>query len=179
MKVIIKCFAVFVVIVSIFLLFFQIKVNRELKAKNTTLSLEKEVLKTNNDTYEYLNSLTVESFEKKISNKNDLLVYIGNSECSDCSFFSKTLKNEVETFPLKNSLYLVDITKLHQNTKDWVKFKKKYGFEQTPAFLLFKGGKVKSMIQWNEKKGLSPQSFHNWLTLNGSDIQGFENENKS
>lgn len=35
------------------------------------------------------------------------------------------------------------------------------------------------MIQWNEKKGLSPQSFHNWLTLNGSDIQGFENENKS
>ncbi|WP_260314310.1 hypothetical protein [Lactococcus lactis] len=65
MKVIIKWFAFFLVIVSIFLLFFQIKVNRELKAKNTTLSIEKEVLKTNNDTYEYLNSLTVESFEKK------------------------------------------------------------------------------------------------------------------
>ncbi|HAP5503538.1 TPA: thioredoxin, partial [Enterococcus faecalis] len=98
-------------------------------------------------------------------------VYIGNSECADCSTFSKNLKNEVNNFPLKNSLYLVEISRLHRNKKKWTEFKLKYGFDQTPAFILFKNGKVNSMIQWDEKKGLSSDSFHRWLEENRNDIE--------
>jgi hypothetical protein len=38
-------------------------------------------------------------------------------------------------------------------------FKRKYGFSQSPAFLLFKNGKIQSMIEWFEQKGLSPEEF--------------------
>ncbi|MRI76217.1 thioredoxin, partial [Enterococcus mundtii] len=53
----------------------------------------------------------------------------------------------------------------------WAEFKLKYGFDQTPAFILFKNGKVNSMIQWDEKKGLSSDSFHRWLEENRNDIE--------
>ena len=38
-------------------------------------------------------------------------------------------------------------------------------------FALFKNGKVNSMIQWDEKKGLSSDSFHRWLEENRNDIE--------
>lgn len=161
----------------VFLIFFLMIVlflfekNRELEEANSTIKMEKQILSDNISSFEYLNSLTIDSFEKKVAEGDDLFVYIGNSECSDCSIFSKTLKKEVETFPLKNSLYLVEISSIHSDNKRWLDFKKKYNFEQTPAFLLFKNGEIKSMIEWTEQEGLSSEAFHNWLKSNESVIK--------
>ena len=162
---------ILIALASISIILFLYSNNRELKKANTMLQLEKQVLIDNTDSFEYLNSITVDTFENRIKNKEDIFVYIGNSECADCSTFSKNLKNEVNNFPLKNSLYLVEISRLHRNKKKWTEFKLKYGFDQTPAFILFKNGKVISMIQWDEKKGLSSDSFHRWLEENRNDIE--------
>ncbi|WP_373193075.1 DUF6568 family protein [Enterococcus sp. RIT-PI-f] len=159
------------ILAVVIIMFVLLRDNTELKRENSTLELEKQVLIDNTDTYEYLNSITIDNFENKVKNKENILVYIGNSLCSDCSKFSKTLKDEVENFPLKNSLYLVEITNLHKNKKQWLAFKERYGFDQTPAFILFEKGEIKTMIQWNEKSGLSPESFHKWLEENRSDIE--------
>lgn len=150
------------------LLSFQfIKSNNGLKKQNAILKLEKEQLSANLITYDNLNSLTLETLENRLAKKDNLLIYISNSKCADCSFFSSTLNKEIkENQYLRNSLYLVDVTKLHDNKKEWLQFKQKYQFDQTPAFLLFKNGKIKSVIQWDENNGLSPSSFHDWLEKN-------------
>ncbi|HGE7610171.1 thioredoxin family protein [Bacillus thuringiensis] len=171
-----KKYGVLGVIIIIFLLsiFFLYRENTVLKRNNSTLEIEKQIVIDNTGSYDYLNSITVDSFEKRIKNGDDIFVYIGNSQCSDCSFFSKILEKEVKTFPLKDSLYLVNISNIHQDKNRWLAFKKKYGFDQTPAFLLFQQGKVKSMIQWDEKNGLSEEIFHNWLEENETFIRKLE-----
>ncbi|PYE95690.1 thioredoxin family protein [Bacillus sp. 196mf] len=171
-----KKYGVLGVIIIIFLLsiFFLYRENTVLKRNNSTLEIEKQIVIDNTGSYDYLNSITVDSFEKRIKNGDDIFVYIGNSQCSDCSFFSKILEKEVKTFPLKDSLYLVNISNIHQDKNRWLAFKKRYGFDQTPAFLLFQQGKVKSMIQWDEKNGLSEEIFHNWLEENETFIRKLE-----
>lgn len=140
--------------------------NKKLKVTNNDLKVEKEILTNNLESYELLNSMTVDNFEDRVNSKQNLFVYISNRECSDCSTFSKSLKDEIESSNIKNSLYLVDIQKLHQDKDNWLKFKKRYNIQQTPAFLLFEEGKVKSVIQWDENKGLSSESFHDWIDVN-------------
>jgi|GEM_PF-1999095 len=154
------------------IMFFLFEKNKELEKANSTLKIEKQILSDNTSAFEYLNSLTIDSFEKRVAEGDDLFVYVGkNSECNDCSIFSKTLKKEVETFPLKNSLYFVEISSIHSDKERWLDFKKRYGFNQTPAFLLFQNGEIKSMIEWTEQDGLSSEAFHNWLERNESFIK--------
>lgn len=153
--------------VSLFLL----NDNNQLKKENNTLQIEKQIIADNSETFEYLNSITLENFNKKVDRKEDIFVYIGNSECSDCSNFSKILKKEVEEFPLKESLYLLNITKFHNQTSKWLEFKEQFHFNQTPAFLIIQDGKTKSIIEWDKNKGLTQKQFHAWLEKNKKDIQ--------
>lgn len=155
-----------ITIIFLIICFNLLKENKQLKATNNDLNIEKEILTNNLESYDLLNSITVDNFEDRVTNKQDLFVYVSNSECSDCSTFSKTLKHEIESSNIKNNLYLVNIQKLHQDKENWLKFKRKYNIHQTPAFLLFEEGKLKSMIEWDEKKGLSSEAFHKWLDMN-------------
>lgn len=164
-----------IVVFCFTMIFFLLSENKELRTNNSALAIEKQVVVDNTDTYGYLNSITVDSFEKKVRDGDNLFVYIGNSVCTDCSVFSETLKNEVENFPLKHSLSLVEISGIHPDKKRWLDFKSKYGFDQTPSFLLIQNGKVTSMIEWDENDGLSSETFHSWLEENKSFIQQLEN----
>lgn len=158
---VIAVFLVFAIVLMVLLVN-----NNSQEKKIENLENEKQILVSNTATFAYLNSLTVDSFEKRVNSGDSLFVYIGNSECPDCSFFSKTLEHEVKTFPLSDSLYFVDGRTLHQNENKWLAFKEKYHFDQTPAFLLFSKGKEVSVIQWDEKNGLSEEEFHSWLIEN-------------
>lgn len=157
-------------IVFVVLSLFLIQTNHTQKDEIKALENEKQVLIDNNDTFNYLNSLTIESFEQKVKSGEELFVYIGNSECPDCSFFAKTLEKEVKTFPLSNALYFVNGRELRQDKTKWLNFKKRYQFEQTPAFLIFSKGQLLSIIQWSEKSGLSDTEFHDWLLKNKQKI---------
>lgn len=56
----------------VFLIFFLMIVlflfekNRELEKVNSTIKMEKQILSDNISSFEYLNSLTIDSFEKKL-----------------------------------------------------------------------------------------------------------------
>lgn len=98
-----------------------------------------------------------------------MLIVKGNRSHNTAAF--TTPYNFCQKKCCHSTLYLVEISRLHRNKKKWTEFKLKYGFDQTPAFILFKNGKVNSMIQWDEKKGLSSDSFHRWLEENRNDIE--------
>ena len=53
------------------------------------------------------------------------------------------------------------------NTEEtWQNFKRKYGFTQTPAILIYQDGNLKSMIEWDSEEGLSKERLVEWLTYN-------------
>lgn len=118
-------------------------------------------------TYKYLNSLTVNSFERKINRKNDVtFAYIGNNECSDCSFFFPTLKRTLVNKKLINNIFYVNVEFLHRNKSSWLGFKKRYNFNQTPCLILFKNKKIISKLEWNSERGISERELNSWLEKN-------------
>ncbi|RXA85800.1 thioredoxin, partial [Enterococcus faecalis] len=54
---------ILIALASISIILFLYSNNRELKKANTMLQLEKQVLIDNTDSFEYLNSITVDTFE--------------------------------------------------------------------------------------------------------------------
>ncbi|HFM7095356.1 TPA: thioredoxin, partial [Enterococcus faecium] len=60
---------ILIALASISIILFLYSNNRELKKANTMLQLEKQVLIDNTDSFEYLNSITVDTFENRIKNK--------------------------------------------------------------------------------------------------------------
>ena len=64
---------ILIALASISIILFLYSNNRELKKANTMLQLEKQVLIDNTDSFEYLNSITVDTFENRIKNKEDIL----------------------------------------------------------------------------------------------------------
>lgn len=123
-------------------------------------------------TYRYLNSLTVNSFEQKINKKNNVtFAYIGNNECSDCSFFFPTLKKTLVNKKLTDNIFYVNAQFLHRNKRSWLAFKKRYHFSQTPCLILFKNKKIISKLEWNPEKGIPESELNSWLEKNSNLIK--------
>lgn len=119
-----------------------------------------------------LNTLTVESFNKKVEKgKNTIFVYIGNGNCSDCSFFDPILIKNLKNRKIINFVYYVDCEYLHKKRKEWYSFKKKYNFDQTPCLMLFKNGKRVSKLEWIPEKGISEHKLVSWLDENSKLIK--------
>lgn len=120
--------------------------------------------KTNTTVYKELNSITIPTFEKKISDKRDFLVYIGRPTCSDCNLFDPILVNELKKEDMTSNVVFLNVAwERQKGWTSWVQFKKKYGFKQTPAIIHYHNGKVLSIIQWGNNKGISKGDLHLWL----------------
>ncbi len=67
-------------------------------------------------------------------------------------------------------MYFINITALHHHSGQWSSFKRKYGFSQTPAFIVFKNGSNFQMIQWSSQNGLSSSALQRWISKNKKTI---------
>lgn len=121
--------------------------------------------KTNTSVYKNLNSITIPTFENNVSDKRNFLVYIGRPTCSDCNLFDSILVNELKKEDMTSNVVFLNVAwERQKGWKSWVQFKKKYGFNQTPAIIHYHNGKVLSIIQWGNNKGISKEDLHLWLT---------------
>lgn len=120
---------------------------------------------TNTLIYKDLNSITVPSFKKMVAEKNNFIVYIGRPTCSDCNLFDPILINELKKEHMTTQVTFLNVAWERQKKwATWVQFKKNYGFEQTPALIHYRNGKVFSIIQWEQNNGISREALHLWLT---------------
>ncbi|MGC6174895.1 thioredoxin family protein [Lacrimispora sp. 38-1] len=135
--------------------------------KHIRLVQELETTKSNIDnTYEYLDSITVKSFENKVRDGENLCVYIGRAGCGDCNIFDPILRSTVEKYNIISTFKYINVQKYRSEDLDrWEQFKSKYGFTQTPALLIISKGKIVDMIEWNDS-GLSQKRLVNWLEKN-------------
>ena len=79
----IKIFLRFFLISSLVLNIFQIQKNIEFKSKYEECSAEFS------PTYKYLDSLTIDSFEREVNSGRRIIIYIGRPDCNDCIVFEK------------------------------------------------------------------------------------------
>lgn len=116
--------------------------------------------------YHYLNSLTIPNFEKKVSDKEDFIAYVGRPNCGDCQLFEPqfiTLINDYDT----DNMWYINVKKLREdNLEKWAVFKEQYGFTQTPAIIHFSNGSIQDMIEWQDNKGLPLTDLKKWLIKN-------------
>lgn len=119
-------------------------------------------------TYNYLNSITIRNFKNAIEEKRDMIVYVGRPDCSDCNYFEPTFREVINQYNLFEDIYYLNVKNYREsNTEEtWQNFKRKYGFTQTPAILIYQDGNLKSMIEWDSEEGLSKERLVEWLTYN-------------
>ncbi|MEI5994340.1 DUF6568 family protein [Candidatus Enterococcus mansonii] len=134
----------------------------KVKQVNESLKIEQ----TNIEIYQDVVSFPLETFEYKFSKGDLMLVYMGNFECSDCSTFSPVFKEKFKKHNLKNKLIYVECSYLRSNKSEWLKFKEKYSFKQTPSFIIYKNSSILSSIEWDDVNGLNEETFDNWLLEN-------------
>ena len=117
-------------------------------------------------TFEYMDTLTVDSFIEKIEAGETMCVYIGRATCNDCNLFERILKDVVNTYDFRIPTFYVSVEQYRKsNMERWEVFKKNYNFSQTPAFLLYKESKFIDSIEWNND-GISENELVEWLKKN-------------
>ncbi|WIM40021.1 thioredoxin family protein [Paenibacillus sp. PK4536] len=155
---------IFLGIILIISLFFSVYFyNENIKLKKNMIDLKESI----SNTYNYLDSITVTNFEKKVVNKEKFIVYIGRPDCNDCLFFEPMFEKFVYANDLNNKIVYLNIRDYRaENEKRWNEFKRKYGFQQTPAIIYFEDGKNKNVIEWSNEKGLPIDDLKKWLKNN-------------
>lgn len=151
-------------------IFFILSLVSNIYIYNQNHKLQKDIVELKesiSNTYNYLDSITVENFEEKVKNKEKFIVYIGRPDCSDCLFFDPMFEKFVHQKHLNDKIIYLNIRNYRaEDKKRWDDFKSKYGFNQTPAIIYFEDGKNKSIIEWNNEKGLPILDLETWLKNN-------------
>lgn len=92
---------------------------------------------TNKGFYEIL---TYSEVENKINNKESFILYIGQSQCSYCKQYEKSLKRVVDKYNVK--VYYIDIGKDSISVEDRSLLSKNIDFSGTPTTVFIKNGEV-------------------------------------
>lgn len=150
-----------IIIVVSSVLIIKIMDNNKLKERTTLLEKRVVSLKYN----PYLNNIRIEAIDTLRSAGMDFIVYFDRSDCSDCELFDP-LFNQYLNEKQISTIYRVDVKdkKMNLNDKEWGKFKKKYGFSQTPAFIYYSGNQINSIVEQEDDKPLSIKMFDKWYS---------------
>ena len=107
-----------------------------LSAENT-----KRLEDTYSDIYFHLDSLTVESFKKRVANGDTVYAYIGRPSCGDCNAFEPMFKRYIASRNLNGKIYFVNVHRLHQDKEAWTAFRQQYKLGGTPVLAKYSKGK--------------------------------------
>ncbi len=119
------------------------------------------------ETYEYLDSITVNNFERRVASGDDFYVYVGRPDCGDCLLFEPMFRDVVDNYGVEDKLLYLNVKGFKENNEDkWEPFKSKYGFTQVPALIHFKDGKNINIVEWDTEEGLSETRLIDWLQTN-------------
>lgn len=140
----------------------------ENQKKEISLLLKNERL--NLKIYKEFISYPLETFETQFSSGKKGFVYIGNAECPDCSSFYPVLLKVIRKYNLSDKIAYVEGKYLREESNNWMNFKKKYNFSQTPALIIYGKGEIISEIEWDQKEGITENRLEKWIDDNLDNI---------
>ena len=133
-----------------------------LSAENT-----KRLEDTYSDIYFHLDSLTVESFKKRVTNGDTVYAYIGRPSCGDCNAFEPLFKRYITQRRLDGKIWFVNVHRLHQDKEKWQAFRQRYGLSGTPVLAKYAGGRQQNKLDFEDNGGISAKDLERWLDANG------------
>lgn len=115
--------------------------------------------------YDTLNSITLDTFYKKVNSGETFIVYMGNTECTDCSLLEPLLRRYLDNSNYKDNIVYLNIQKIRKSD-EWNSFSKKYNIKYMPTFALYRNGKLYDKVQWTPDKDLSIKDIDSFLKNN-------------
>jgi len=113
--------------------------------------------------YLYFDSLTVDSFKKKVASNEEFVVMLTLSNCSQCERMEAPFIRMAMEKAIADKIYHLNLYLLRQNEAAWAQFKEAYGFEGTPAYARFAGGEQISCVGWTEENGIQFEMVERWI----------------
>lgn len=103
---------------------------------------KKESNDNDNNKKEYLNEITFSELQEKLNNKEDLILEIVQTGCSNCTAFSPKFEAVLEEYDIE--AYSLNITYLSVDGSLWLD---EYGVDGTPTVIFFEGGEEVSTLK--------------------------------
>ena len=97
---------------------------------------------TNNTEVEYLKELTFEELEVKLENKEDIILEIVQTGCSNCTAFSPKFESVLNEYEIQ--AYSLNISYLSDAGADWLE---SYNVDGTPTVIFFEKGEETSTMK--------------------------------
>lgn len=113
--------------------------------------------------YDVLDSITQETFERKVLSKDDFVVYIGRPTCPDCSGFEPQFINLIEELGVNEKIYYLNVAKISENKEEWNCFKELYGFQYVPTIAKIEQGKIVNKVGWTPENGIDVNEIRKYL----------------
>ncbi|MFD2307303.1 thioredoxin family protein [Enterococcus termitis] len=137
--------------------------SREVESKEEALIISKSNYP---EVYDYIDALTVDSFEKRMNQQDSFYVYVGRPTCGDCNDFEPKLIKLIKDYDLHDQLQYLNVAKLRTQEKSWVNFKETYNLVYTPTLAKIEQGKLVSKVEWTPEAGISISDVEEWIELN-------------
>ena len=97
---------------------------------------------TNITEVEYLKELTFEELEVKLQNKEDIILEIVQTGCSNCTAFTPTFESVLNEYEIQ--AYSLNISYLSDAGADWLE---SYNVDGTPTVIFFEKGEETSTMK--------------------------------
>lgn len=120
--------------------------------------------------YDSIDSITINSFEKSIKNKEKLLVYVGRPTCSDCNLFEPLFINQINKNDWNSYITYLNVAKIKKNEHKWLEFKKQYHLNYTPTIAFYKNGKLVDKLEWSPNKVILNSELNKFIEKYKNDI---------
>ena len=99
--------------------------------------------------YFHFDSITVDSFKKKVASGEEFIVLISRPGCPTCQAFEMPFIRLTEQKGINDKIYHLNVAVLRRDNEAWAEFKKTYGLEGTPTYARFAGGNNVSCVGYN------------------------------
>ncbi|MGG5342425.1 hypothetical protein IGI58_001631 [Enterococcus sp. AZ020] len=116
--------------------------------------------------YDYVDAITVDSFEKKIKQQDSFYVYVGRPTCGDCNDFEPKLIELIKEYVIQDKLMYLNVAKLRTQEKMWEEFTETYNLNYTPTVAKIEQGKLVSKVEWTPEAGISIRDVEKWIKTN-------------
>ena len=100
--------------------------------QNQYLELIEQSKKEYPKIYDILNSVTIDTFNEKVKNKERIIVYVGRPDCSDCNAFEPKFIVYLNTIKSKDVIYL-NVASIRLDKNKWENFTNDFGINYTPT----------------------------------------------
>jgi thiol-disulfide isomerase/thioredoxin len=119
------------------------------------------------ESYFHFDSLTVESFEEKVASGEELVVVITRPGCPNCQALEAPFTKLAEEMGIADQIYHLNVELFRRDPEAWARFKETYGFEGTPTYARFSGGKQVSSVGWTAETGIDYEAVEQWIGEQG------------